>query len=162
HISYRDDELLVACLVRNGEVWIPSFVEHYLNLGVKHIVFLDNDSTDATVSLASHYPFVSVFQTKMPFKNNNASIRRYLVKRFAQAHRWVLCVDIDEYFDYPYSDRLELKSFLSYLNHYCYTAVVAYLLDLFSNQPLCAPEKNGTGSIKERYRFYDLSAVTKS
>src|SRR5512133_2380919 len=48
-ISYALDELVVLCVVRNGELYVRSFLDHYAALPVRHIVFLDNGSTDRTV-----------------------------------------------------------------------------------------------------------------
>ncbi len=50
-VSYEADELVVVCLVRDGRPYVNSYVEHYLSLGVKHLFFLDNDSTDGTVEV---------------------------------------------------------------------------------------------------------------
>jgi Glycosyl transferase family 2 len=36
-------------LVRDGRPYVRSFVEHYSSMGVKHLIFLDNGSTDGTV-----------------------------------------------------------------------------------------------------------------
>ncbi|MEC4819993.1 MAG: glycosyltransferase, partial [Scytonema sp. PMC 1069.18] len=65
-INYAIDELIVLCVVRNGELYIKSFIEHYLTLGVKHIVFLDNNSTDGTIEIARKYHKVTILQTKCP------------------------------------------------------------------------------------------------
>jgi hypothetical protein len=116
-IPYKKDELIVLCLVRDGEPWVGSFIEHYFSLGAKHIVFLDNDSTDDTVSVASEYDNVTLLRTKLPFGAGvegtvgESLMRRYLIERFGR-NRWSLCVDIDELFDYPYSDVIGLGSFL--------------------------------------------------
>jgi hypothetical protein len=69
-------------------------------------------------------------------------------------------VDIDELFDYPYSDVVDLSSFLRYLTGKSYTAVVAQMLDMFSEKPL----EGGVESLKDeplkkQYRFYDISNV---
>jgi len=73
----------------------------------------------------------------------------------------VLCVDVDELFDYPYSNTISLENFLRYLSQRPYTAVVAYLLDMFSNKPLSEPADSNQ-DLKESYPLYDVSAVTKS
>ena len=166
-IPYKKDELIVLCLVRDGEPWVRSFIEHYFSLGAKHIVFLDNDSTDDTVSVASEYDNVTLLRTKLPFgagvegTAGEILMRRYLIERFGR-NRWSLCVDIDELFDYPYSDIIGLDSLLGYLNSKSYTTVTAQMLDMF-------PEKlsvNGTQEIvnewKEEYRFYDVSEIDRS
>src|SRR5215204_686752 len=99
-IAYGLDELIVVCVVRNGRPYIKSFIDHYLYLGVKHIVFLDNGSEDGTtdVAVAQGQERVSVIQTKLPFKKYEFVMKQYLISRFGKG-RWSLYVDIDELFD---------------------------------------------------------------
>ncbi len=37
-IKYEADELLLICVVRNGAMHISSFMRHYQNLGVRHLL----------------------------------------------------------------------------------------------------------------------------
>ena len=99
-VTYAPDELVVVCLVRDGRPYLKSFIEHYFSLGAKHIVFLDNGSTDGTVSVAQSYENVTILQTELSFKEHQGFMKRYLVTRFGR-DRWILYVDIDELFDYP-------------------------------------------------------------
>jgi glycosyltransferase involved in cell wall biosynthesis len=159
-VEYGPDELLVVCLERNAEAHIGSFIGHYLELGVRHIVLLDNGSTDGTVAAAARHPHVSVFRTTLPFRGNNCAMRRYLVRRFARAARWVLCVDADELFDYPLSGRVPLASLLRYLRSRRYTAMAAHMLDMFSDRPVTAPAPPAL-PLKEAFPLYDLSGVRR-
>lgn len=160
HIDYTQNELIVTCVVRNGELYVKSFIEHYLVLGVKHIVFLDNGSTDNTVALASAYENVTILQTRCPYQIYETIMKRYLVKRFSQ-NRWNLFVDIDELFDYPFSDKISLNLFLEYLHQNSYTAVVAQMLDLFADKSLASLTSSKNDSIKEIYKHYDISNIKK-
>src|ERR671921_1049501 len=161
-VAYEADELVVVCLVRDGQPYVKSFVEHYLSLGVKHLFFLDNGSTDGTVEALKGYDNVTVLRTALPFKRYDLLLRQYLIERFGRG-RWCLCVDIDELFDYPYSDVVGLGSLLRYLNERSYTAVAAQMLDMFPEEPLSG---SGAGSppdepLKERHRFYDISNIRR-
>ncbi|WP_225892759.1 glycosyltransferase family 2 protein [Nostoc sphaeroides] len=162
NLDYSMNELIVLCVVRNGETYIKSFIEHYFSLGAKHIVFLDNASTDDTIAIARQYSNVSILQTKSPYQKYETIMKKYLVKRFS-LNRWNLFADIDELFDYPFSDVLSLSSFLTYLNKNSYTAVVAQMLDMFANgssfQDLIANKNN---SLKEVNSYYDISNISKS
>jgi len=123
-ISYRLNELMVISVVRNGELYAKSFLDHYRSMGVKHFVFLDNDSTDRTLEmLCAQAEDVTVLQTKVPYNNYENTMKRYLAERFSSG-RWNLCADIDELFDYTFSERLSLRDFLGYLHNNNYTAVV--------------------------------------
>ena len=80
--------------------------------------------------------------------------------RFSR-HRWNLLADIDERFDYPYSDVIGVRRLLTYLNEHSYTAVVAQMLDLFGDGPLDRVRSTPEDSLGEKYPYYDISAVEK-
>jgi glycosyltransferase involved in cell wall biosynthesis len=159
-LEYDIDELVVLVLLRNGRAYIKPFIEHYFSLGIKHIVFLDNGSTDGTVETLQRYENVTVLRTRVPYKKYNITMKQYLVERFGR-DRWTLSVDIDELFEYPYSDVVSLKALLRYLNEHSYTAVVTYMLDMFPETLLPASEDLSTEyeDLKEVYRFYEISDV---
>ncbi|HEY9652023.1 MAG TPA: glycosyltransferase family 2 protein [Coleofasciculaceae cyanobacterium] len=159
-ITYSRDEIIVLCVVRNGELYIKSFIEHYLSLGVKHIVFLDNGSTDETIDIAKTYKNVTILQTQCPYKKYETVMKRYLIKRFSK-NKWNLFADIDELFDYPFSNILSLRLFIDYLNSKSYTAVVVQMLDLFSDTPLAELKSCKNDSLKKNYNYYDISNIKK-
>src|SRR5215216_7711170 len=127
-MDYEPDELVVVCLVRDGRPYVKSYVEHYRSLGVKHLFFLDNNSTDGTVEALKNYDNVTVLQSMLPFTEYDVLLKQYLIGRFGKKDRWCLYADIDELFDYPYSDVVGLDSFLGYLTEKSYTAVAAQIL----------------------------------
>jgi glycosyltransferase involved in cell wall biosynthesis len=98
------NDLIVLCTVTNGELFIKPFVEHYFSLGAKHIVLLDNGSTDFTVDTASSYDDVTVLQTKYKNPAYQAAMKKYLVERFAK-NRPYLVVTIDELLDSPIKEQ---------------------------------------------------------
>src|SRR5215208_5316238 len=161
-VPYAEDELVLVCLMRNGRPYVNSFVEHHTSLGVKHLFFLDNGSTDGTIEALKEYDNVTVLRTELPFERYELSMRQYLVERFCQKGRWCLYADMDELFDYPYSDVVSLSSLLRYPNERSYTAVVAQMLDMFPEEPLSGSSGAGTlldEPLKERHRFYDISNI---
>src|SRR5215212_5188659 len=95
-VTYAEDELVLVCLLRNGRPFVKSFVEHHLSMGVKHLFFMDNGSTDGTVEALREYDNVSVLQTTLPYKRYELPLRQYLVERFGKKGRWCLYADIDE------------------------------------------------------------------
>jgi Glycosyl transferase family 2 len=161
-VAYEPDELVVVCLVRDGRPYVKSFVEHYRSLGAKHLFFLDNNSTDGTVEALKNYDNTTVFRSKLPFKEYDVLFKQYLIGRFGKKDRWCLCVDIDELFDYPYSDVIGLGSLLGYLSSNSYTAVAAQMLDMFPEEPLSGREGNLEDEpLKELHRFYDISNLKR-
>ncbi len=68
HVSNGLEELVVISVVRNGELYIKSFLNHYRTLGVKHFVFLDNQSSDRTLELLCLHNDFTVLRTDAPYK----------------------------------------------------------------------------------------------
>ena len=160
-IPYGLEELIVISVIRNAELHLRSFMEHYLSMGVKHIVFLDNGSTDRTIEMLRGRERVTMLRTDAPYRKYENTMKRYLAERFSSG-RWNLCADIDELYDYPFSDRLSLRDFLAYLNANAYTAVAAQMLDLFPDVPLMALESRPEDRVWEKHNYYDLSDITKT
>jgi len=157
-IDLAKDEVIVLCLVKNGATYIDEFIKHYFLLGVKHIVFLDNNSTDQTIEKIKKYNNVTVLWTDSPFgHDNDMRMREYLIERFALG-KWSLSVDIDEFFDYPYSDKIKLKSLIKYLESNSFTAVVSHMLDMFPG----AIYRNENNFLIKKHKYYTLSSLSKT
>lgn len=128
------DGVVVLCLLRNGSALINEFIGHYLSLGASHIVFLDNGSDDNTIEIARKYSKVTILRSLFPFSNGgNMRLREYLTDRWGW-NRWSLCVDIDEFFEYPNSEIVSLDSFVKYLDQHGFTAVISQMLDMFPKE----------------------------
>ncbi len=158
NVSCGPNDLILNCVLRNGEFYINTFIKHYRNLGVKHFIFLDNCSTDRSLELLCKHENITVLQTSAPYKLYQNTMKRYLAEEFCKK-RWDLYVDIDEFFDYPYSNILSLDDFLLYLNENRYTAVVTQLLDLFSEKPLLHSLEGEFSEVN--FQYYDLSGIWK-
>ena len=156
-VSASVEDFVVVCLVRNGAVYLPEFLRHYRELGAKHIVFLDNGSTDGMPTLLAGEPDVTVVRTTAPFKIYRDVMRRWLVTTFGRRN-WVLCVDIDELFDYPFRRQITPVNLLRYLNRCGFTAVVAQMLDMFPQTAIT--ETSGAGW-RDQHRFYSLSDLER-
>ncbi|HXE80755.1 MAG TPA: glycosyltransferase family 2 protein [Vicinamibacterales bacterium] len=159
-VEYRPDELIVLTVVRNGALHVKTFMRHYRALGVRHCVFLDNGSTDGTVEMLREYGGVTILQTDAPYDRYENTMKRYLAEHFSRG-RWHLCADIDELFDYPFSDRLPLAGLLRYLDHRGFTAMVLQMLDLFSDAPLDELTSAPDDDLCAKYPYYDISAIDR-
>jgi hypothetical protein len=156
-VTASAEEFVVVCLVRDGAVYLSEFLRHYRQLGAKHIVLLDNGSTDGTPALVAGEPGVTVMRTTVPYKIYKDIMKRWLVTRFGRGN-WVLCVDIDELFDYPFRSEMQTTAFLRYLNQRDFSAVVAHMLDLF---PRTAITKSSDPAWRDEHRFYSLSDLQR-
>lgn len=158
HLSYND--VIVLCTVRNGEYYIRDFINYYFTIGVKHIVFIDNNSTDNTSKIALEHENVSVYFSKLPFKVFRHFFKRYLLNKYG-AGKWSLVLDIDEYFDFPLSEYLSLKEFIAYLNQENYDAVVTPMLDMFPDEELSKNDIPVVCDFRSKHIFYELHSVKK-
>lgn len=155
HCSYKHDEFVVVCLVRNGMEFLPSFLRHYRAIGAQHFYFIDNESTDGTRGMLADQSDVTVYSTALEHKKFESEIRRVIIERHCRS-RWCMCVDIDELFEYPGVGVLTSRGFLGYLNTNGFTAVVAYMLDMFAADG-CAD----SAYLEDTYTHYDISNVTR-
>lgn len=156
-IPTRDNDLVVVCLVRNGELYVEEFIDHYQRLGARHLVFLDNGSTDDTISLVRDHERTTVLASDADFGAYKTVMRRYLISRYG-TENWVLCADIDEFFDYPFSDHLGLGDFLAYLNENGYNAVALQMLDMLPGKSFS--EIDPESSFRESHVYYDISSIS--
>ena len=147
---------MVICVVRNGIEHVESFLAHYRRIGVKHMIFLDNGSDDGTVRALSGGD-ITVLQSLVPYQHYENTMKRYLVRRFCR-RRWCLCADIDEFFDYPRSEKIGTADLLAYLDSNGFNAVVTQMLDLFDEDGISADAIN-TGSLTERQTCYDTASI---
>src|SRR5437588_5791323 len=111
-VHLASNEAAVTCVIKNGEFYIEAFIKHYSQFGFRHIFFLDNGSTDQTISLARNYKNVSVCKSNLSIQTNQTLLKKYLAQKSVRGG-WCLDADIDEFFDYPCSDVLRLPEFLA-------------------------------------------------
>jgi Glycosyl transferase family 2 len=157
-VDCSSEDLIVGCLVRNGEIHVEDFLRYHFTLGAKHVVLLDNGSTDSTIFLAQKFQRATILQTKLPFHSHKLLLKKYLYDHFGRKG-WFLIVDIDERFDFPGSNKISLRHFLRYLNQNRFTAVVAQMLDLFPLEPIsCWPTDGET--LRKKAVWYDHSRLT--
>ena len=160
-IPLSSNEAVVTCVLKNGEFYMEQFISHYSQMGFRHIFFLDNGSTDQTISIARKHKNVSVCESSLPIDAHQGAFKKYLAQKSAEGG-WCLDADIDEFFDYPFSDVIDLRGFLEYLNEKHYTAVMTQLLDMFPDKPVSHLTKKQEEDLKAVSEYYDISNVTKT
>lgn len=162
NIILSDTDVIVLCLVRDGGDYIEEFLKYYEDLGVKHIVLLDNGSLDKTIEISDRYNKkyrnITLLKTEFPFRNlGEMRMRDWMIETFAK-DKWSLCVDIDEFFDYPHSNQIDLKGLIRYLNSKNYSALATYMLDMF---PGTYDSREDIPFIRKDHKYYDLSDIRK-
>ena len=86
----------VMAIIKNEEIGLREWIEHYLDQGIKEILLLNNGSTDASLHIAKQFPAVTVLDAPLP----QQQVRYYndLGLPWLKAHAdAVIVVDADEY-----------------------------------------------------------------
>ncbi|MFO7854445.1 MAG: glycosyltransferase family 2 protein [Paracoccaceae bacterium] len=130
------DVILVATL-RNEAFRMEAFAEHYRRLGVRHFLFVDNDSDDGFMDWADRQPDVSVWHTAASYKAAAFGMRwcNDLLRRHGIG-RWCVCVDPDEFLVYPRHETRDLAALGAFLEEDRRLALHCLMLDAYSDRPL--------------------------
>lgn len=151
--NISEHELTLVSLFKNGAYYLPAFLRHYKKMGVRHMIFLDNGSSDHSYDILSKEENVTLLHTSLPFKGNHKNFRRSVIREFCKG-KWSLTVDIDELWDYPYSEKIPLKDLLVFLNSRGYTGMQSIMLDMFSNIPLNQLPDEASDDLLSTYPYF--------
>ena len=146
-------EPFVICLLKNGNHFIPSFLNHYTSIGFNNFIFLDNNSDDKSVELLKKHN-VTILQSELPYSKYKWAFKQFLVY-YCGEDVWTLYVDIDEFWEFPFQNKSNLKYFLEYLDRNNFNAVMSYMLDLFADLPLKDLENLKKNDLKDTFKYYD-------
>lgn len=99
-------DISVIILTYNEELHIRRCLDN-LSPFAKRIFIIDSYSTDATLSIASSYPKVTVLQNK--WENNHAKQFNWALKNAPISTQWIFRLDADEYLTPELIEELCLK-----------------------------------------------------
>ncbi|SEN57442.1 Glycosyl transferase family 2 [Pseudorhodobacter antarcticus] len=154
-VTLRDDEVAVIALVKDAAYFMPAFLAHHQRLGVRHIVLIDNGSTDATVAIAQGFADVTVLRNTLPAKQYEIALR-VAGARVVQGG-WLLFADADELFEAPLG--APLPQLTAYLNQREFTAMVTQMLDLFAPAPYAQTKGWDYATVIARADRYSLGQM---
>lgn len=139
-------------------------MKHYLKIGVRSFVFIDNNSNDGTLEKIESYakPGISIeiYETDKKFGcNRQCGWIQQIINKYGE-NRWYLCVDSDELFVLPNHKSTNINSCLDKLvsQHFC--ACKSIMLDIYPKKPLFSANLNdyqyvdaNTYHIDERHEY---------
>jgi len=131
------DDILLFSTVRNELIRLPYFLDYYRKLGVKHFLFVDNNSEDGTTGYLQRQPDVSLWSTRHSYKLSRFGVDwlTWLQIRYGHGH-WCLTVDADEILVYPYCDERPLVALTEWMDSVSVPAFGALMLDMYPKGPL--------------------------
>jgi hypothetical protein len=154
-VNLAVDEVGVVCLMRDAAYFVGPFIAHHRALGVRHIVIIDNGSSDDTVTIAAGFDDVTVIRNTLPAKRYEVLLRTQAARVFRGG--WVLFVDADEMFEVPLG--APLPRLTAYLNAQGFTAMVTQMLDLFGPLPYGAGKGLTYRQVVAQADHYSLGQV---
>ena len=94
------DSIIVICVIRDEELLIPAFLNHYRKLSATHFIFIDNGSEDGSLDYlnAKAAEFnIQIWQTKEGYAENMYGVAWVnKILSLQCKNKWCLVVDIDE------------------------------------------------------------------
>ncbi|WP_282170608.1 glycosyltransferase family 2 protein [Ruegeria atlantica] len=132
----RKDVLLVS-VIRNEKIRLPYFLTYYRQLGINHFLFVDNASNDGSLEYLAGQPDVSVWRADASYRRASFGVdwTNYLLRKYAHRH-WVLTVDPDEFFIYPFCDTRPIRALTDWLDGCAVRSFSAMLIDMYPEGPV--------------------------
>ncbi len=154
--NIRHDDILLMSVLRNEKIRLPYFLDYYRKLGVDHFLFIDNDSDDGTSEYLVSQPDASVWHARASYKRATFGLdwSNYLLRKHAHGH-WVLTVDPDEFFIYPFCDTRPVRALTDWLEGCAVRSFGTMLIDMYPQGPVDAePYREGQDPF-EIARWFD-------
>ncbi|WP_170335737.1 glycosyltransferase family 2 protein [Ruegeria arenilitoris] len=135
--NIQSDSVLLMSVVRNEKIRLPYFLSYYRKLGIDHFLFVDNNSDDGTAEYLSEQPDVSLWSARASYKRASFGLdwSNYLLRKYARDH-WVLTVDPDEFFIYPFCDTRPIRALTDWLDSTGVRSFGTMLIDMYPEGPV--------------------------
>lgn len=126
------DDIPLVAQIRNARRYLPSFLEHYRNLGVTRFIFVDDRSSDESLDYLERIKDVDLYQSRLSYMESNRGIlfKEEIVRAYGR-DRWWVFVDIDEYLVYHGIEAHGLRDVFHALEERGLKRMLAPLLDMY-------------------------------
>ncbi|WP_375260750.1 glycosyltransferase family 2 protein [Palleronia sp.] len=130
---------VVITVARNEHIRLPYFLRYYRNLGIEHFLFIDNGSDDGSAAYLSEQADCSVWSTTASYRRSRYGLDwvNWLARRYCLG-RWVLHVDVDEFFVFPFCDTRPIRALTDWLDGSGIRSFGTMLIDMYPKGPLAA------------------------
>ncbi|CUK08607.1 hypothetical protein PH7735_03268 [Shimia thalassica] len=100
-LNISDTDVCIFTCMKNDDMFLPQFYEHYKSLGIAHFFIVD-DGSDIPIGETLPHPDVHVFTPKVGnFLTSKGMWMEALMKGYLNEGQWTLAVDADEFMDLP-------------------------------------------------------------
>jgi len=136
------DPTLIAVL-RDEIIRLPFFFKYYKNIGIKHFIMIDNDSSDGSFQFLQNNTFdneinITLYHTKDSYsKNNQGNLWREKIMKHYGENKWYLLVDIDELLFYDGADNnIKINEICKNCDDNGWNVFRSFCLDMYPNHKL--------------------------
>lgn len=157
-VFLQDNQVALVLVGRNNGCFLDENIRRHLAMGVEHIVYVDNESSDNSIQIVKQHPNTSVFLTSLSFYDYQNIIRKFAVSRILGSG-WVLAIDCDEIFDFVGSDKMRLPDLVELVTRRGHTCVVSQMLDLVPDCTLEEAEKLSFAESIDHFTHYSLKEI---
>lgn len=157
-VSIAPRDVVLFAVVNNEQLRLPYFLEYYRTLGIRHLFFLDHQSTDGTRDVLRRAGAVT-YSVSGDFVYKDVWLDTVL-----RAHgqgRWCLILDADELFVFPGAEYATLASFCDYVDREGARAVRCRLIDMFPPAGLASSRYEAGQPLLDAAPMFDPDLVTR-
>lgn len=150
-----EGDIILVCFYNDFENFADFWMSHYLNIGIKNFVLVDNNSQDRTTSILKKYSSsanISFWKLNEKYNCFNMCGWKQRIFEFYGIGYTYLTVDSDELFIYKNYKNIKIDKFIESNK---LTSVKAMMLDLYTNKELYK------GNIED-YKYIDKGTYKNS
>lgn len=153
-----DKDVILITAIQDSADFIPHFIKHYAEIGVKNFVFIDNDSKDGSVDLIENLAieynvFVDIWYTNDKYNGRKLMGWRRRLMAYYGLNRWYLSVDSDELLVFGYEN---INTFIADLESKELLAAGAIMIDMYPKSTFADMDKIAPEDIIKEYRYFDI------
>lgn len=156
-----DDQVALILVGRDVSYFLDHHIRYHLALGISHIVYVDNGSTDDSVEIAKRFPDTTVASCTADFRGHQGRIRHLANTHFLRGG-WRLAIDPDELLDYPGSDRIDLPELTRRMTVRGHSALVAQMLDMVFDGPMSAAALIDFAEAERQFDRFSLRGLSRT
>lgn len=160
-VQLKDDQIALIIVGRNVSYFLDYHIRYHLALGVSHIVYVDNESSDDSVEIVRQFPNATIASCAADFRTHQNRIRRLANTRFLRGG-WRLAIDPDELLDYPGSDRIDLPELARRMRARGHTALVSQMLDMVHDGPVSETTRINFAQAAHYFNRFSLKNISES
>ena len=145
---------IVVCTQKDNYIYLRKFLPYYRELGVKHFIFIDNNSSDESFHFLEGQDDVTLFKAPYPFKGMKKVGWKLQALSYVGLNHWCLWLDADEFLVYPEMEDIKLDKYVKILEKKGIQNVSGFMLDMYPSYKIF-DETESSENFYEEYVYFD-------